>query len=77
MEPSQARAAVIELLAIVMEIEPATISDDALLDADLGADSLAVVEVVFGIEERYGRRLPDDVVRDVRTVSDLIAATAH
>lgn len=77
MESAQARAAVIELLAIVMEIDPATISDDALLEADLGADSLAVVEVVFGLEERYGRRLPDDVVRNVRTVADLIAATAH
>lgn len=77
MDPVQARVAIIELLAIVMEIEPTTIDPDARLDADLGADSLAVVEVVFGLEERYGIRLPDDVVRGLGTVSDLIAAASE
>ncbi|BBH18377.1 acyl carrier protein [Nocardioides baekrokdamisoli] len=76
MELGQARSAVVELLALVMELEPTRITDDALLEADLGADSLAVVEVVFGIEERHGIRLADDVVRGVRTVSDLVTAVA-
>ena len=76
MDFTQARASVVELLAIVMELEPSRIRDDSLLEADLGADSLGVVEVVFGLEERLGVRLPDDAVRGVRTVSDLIALVA-
>lgn len=67
-----ASTAVIDTLALVLSVEPSTIEETALL-AELGADSLAVVEVVFGLEERFGIRLPDDAVRGVRTVSDLVA----
>ena len=73
----QARGAVTRTLAVVLEMSPSAIADTALLEADLGADSLAVVEVVFGIEERYGVRLRDDLVRRVRTVEDLARAVAE
>ena len=71
---TQASAAVVDGLSTVLEIDPAGIAPEALLQDDLGADSLAVIEVVFTIEERHGVRLRDDVVRSVRTVADLITA---
>jgi acyl carrier protein len=67
-----ASTAVIDTLALVLSVDPSTIEETALL-AELDADSLAVVEVVFGLEERFGIQLPDDAVRGVRTVSDLVA----
>ncbi len=41
-----------------------------LLD-DLGADSLAVVELVMALEEEFGIEVPDDDVENIRTVKDV------
>jgi acyl carrier protein len=69
----QARAVVVEALARVLEIEPAHIRDEMVLTTDLGADSLAVVETVFGVEAQLGLRLRDEAVRGARTVADLVS----
>ena len=41
---------------------------------DLGADSLDVVEILMSIEDKYGITVPDDVVMEIKTVTDLIDA---
>ncbi len=47
---------------------------DLLLSEDLGLDSLAAIELGMAIEDEFEISLPDDVVVDVRTVSELVSA---
>ena len=51
------RAQVHAILAEQAMIEPAEVSDDQSL-ADLGIDSMGVVEAIFAIEEAFDIRVP-------------------
>ena len=45
--------------------------DKAFTD-DLDIDSLSMVEVVVAAEEKFGVKIPDDDVKDLRTVGDAV-----
>jgi acyl carrier protein len=53
-------------------VEVASLTPDAHLLDDLGADSLDVVELVMALEEEFGIEVPDDDVENIRTVSDVV-----
>ncbi len=40
---------------------------------DLGADSLAIVELVLALEENFNVKIPDDEVDGIKTVGDAVA----
>lgn len=40
---------------------------------DLDIDSLSMVEVVVAAEERFGVKIPDDDVKNLRTVQDAVS----
>jgi acyl carrier protein len=46
--------------------------DKAFTD-DLDIDSLSMVEVVVAAEEKFGVKIPDDDVKDLRTVGDAVS----
>jgi acyl carrier protein len=52
-------------------------ADDVQLDKsftdDLDVDSLSMVEVVVAAEEKFDVRIPDDAVKDLKTVGDAVA----
>ncbi len=50
------------------EVEPAKSFTD-----DLGADSLAIVELVLALEESFDIKIPDDEVDKIKTVGDAVA----
>jgi acyl carrier protein len=54
----------------------ATLSPHTSLYDDLGLDSLTVMELVAGLEERLGIELPDsnEFVSGLRTIGDLLEA---
>ncbi len=56
-----------ELLAKFFGIEPARLRPETSLD-ELGLDSLAAVELIFEIEERFGVRVPNERAAEFRTV---------
>ena len=64
-------------LADILEIDPADIAEgDSFLD-DLDADSLALIELVEGIEEELaeravGFRIEDEDLEDLRSVRDAV-----
>ncbi len=58
-------------LADYFEIDPATITRDTDFKADLQADSLALMELMFNLESETGLTLEDDVMEKVKTVGDL------
>ena len=42
------------------------------LVADLGIDSLGVMEIVADIEDKFRLSIPDDMLREVETVEDVV-----
>ncbi|MDX6297724.1 MAG: acyl carrier protein [Nocardioidaceae bacterium] len=52
-------------------------ADDVQLDKsfidDLDVDSLSMVEVVVAAEEQFGVKIPDDEVKNLKTVGDAVA----
>ncbi len=44
------------------------------LVADLGIDSLGVMEVVADLEDKFKLHIPDEALREVDTVGDVCAA---
>ena len=60
-----------ELIAGTLEVEPAQVTEDADLLADLGADSLALAHLLAVLEKRLQVRLPPERFADVETVRDL------
>jgi acyl carrier protein len=60
-----------ELVASTLEVDPTQITADADLWADLGADSLALANLLAALEERLQLRLPPERFSDVETVHDL------
>jgi acyl carrier protein len=66
-----------ELLADILEIEPSSISESSSFAEDLDADSLALIELVEGLEEELGERsvgfrIEDEDLEELRTVRDAI-----
>ncbi|MEI7860073.1 MAG: acyl carrier protein [Acidimicrobiales bacterium] len=66
-----------ELLADILEIEPSTISESSSFAEDLDADSLALIELVEGIEEELSERavdfrIDDEDLEELRTVRDAV-----
>jgi acyl carrier protein len=52
-------------------------ADDVQLDKsftdDLDVDSLSMVEVVVAAEEKFDVKIPDDEVKNLKTVGDAVA----
>jgi len=61
------------LVARTLKISPDQLRLEADLVADLGADSLAVVELMMALEEKLGVRIDDDEAEGLRTFGDALA----
>ncbi|MCH5157988.1 MAG: acyl carrier protein [Clostridiales bacterium] len=59
-------------LAEYFEIDPAKITPDTKFVDDLGADSLALMELMFNLENETGKTIEDDVMDTVKSVGDLV-----
>jgi acyl carrier protein len=63
-------------LAEVLEEVAGTPADQvvptAAFDKDLDIDSLTMVEVVVACEERFGVKIPDEALEQMRTVGDAV-----
>ncbi len=65
-----------DLAAIVEDIAgvpAADVQPEKSFVDDLDVDSLSMVEIVVAAEEKFGVRIPDDEVKNLRTVGDAVA----
>ena len=64
-----------DLAAIVEDIAGVSADDvqpDKSFVDDLDVDSLSMVEIVVAAEEKFGVRIPDDDVKNLKTVGDAV-----
>lgn len=67
------RAGLAEIVNEVAGIPPEDIQLDKSFTDDLDVDSLSMVEVVVAAEEKFNVKIPDDEVKNLKTVGDAIA----
>jgi acyl carrier protein len=78
MDADSVLAVVQAAVATVLEVDPATVTRDTRLRDDLGADSLALVEIVEIVEEQLAARAPgpfhiqDEELDGLRTVGEAV-----
>ena len=62
-----------EILEEVAGVAPADATPEKSFTDDLDVDSLSMVEVVVAAEEKFGVSIPDDEVKNLKTVGDAVA----
>ncbi|HEV7754596.1 MAG TPA: acyl carrier protein [Mycobacteriales bacterium] len=67
------RTGMAEILEEIADVQPDDVSDEKAFQDDLDVDSLSMVEVVVAAEERFGVKIPDDDVQNLRTVGDAVS----
>ena len=77
MDRTQVFELIRDRLADILEIEPGKIAEGASFSDDLGADSLALIELVEALEEELGERsvgfrIDDEDLEDLKTVRDAV-----
>lgn len=62
------RAAMSELF----EIDPSDIGPDSHLIDDLDLDSIDAIDMAARLQEITGRRVPEDALKAIRTIADVV-----
>ena len=60
----------INAIAEVLDLDKDKITADSKFVDDLGADSLDVLEIIMGIEDKFGIEIPTDQAESIVTVGD-------
>lgn len=61
-----------KILAKQLRIDPSRVQIDSRIQADLGADSLNILQLLMKIEDDYGIVIPDEELADFETVRDVV-----
>ncbi len=62
-----------EIVSQQLDVDKANIKEESAFIDDLGADSLAIVELVLAFEEQFEIDIPDEDTEKIRTVGDAIS----
>lgn len=61
-----------QIIAEHLGIDENTITENSKVIADLGADSLDIVELVMTIEDEFGVTVEEDDLQKIVTVGDIV-----
>ena len=67
------REGLADILEEVAGVNPDDVADEKSFTDELDVDSLAMVEVVVAAEEKFGVKIPDDEVANLKTVGDAVS----
>lgn len=70
---SDIEAQIKEIISEQLDVSEGDIELAKSFTDDLGADSLAIVELVLALEEKFGVKIPDDEVDGIKTVGDAVS----
>ena len=72
MDRADALSTIKDVAAEVLSVEPDQVTETARFKEDLDADSLDLVELVIGLEERFDIEVPEDDLDGVTTVGQAV-----
>jgi acyl carrier protein len=72
MDRDAALSTIREVATEVLSVEPERITESARFKEDLEADSLDLVELVMGLEERFDIEVPEEDLEGVETVGQAL-----
>ena len=72
MERDEALTAIRAVAVEVLSVQPESVVETARFAEDLDADSLDLVELVMGLEERFDVSIPEEDLEGVATVGDAV-----
>ncbi|MCR5784761.1 MAG: acyl carrier protein [Eubacterium sp.] len=61
-----------EIIVDTLSFDADDIKLESNLFDDLGADSLDAVELNMALEEEYGVSIPDEELKEIKTVKDIV-----
>ena len=64
---------VTNIVADILELEADAITETAVIIDDLGADSIAVMEIVMELESEYDFEVPTEDAVNLTTVAEIVA----
>lgn len=73
MSTEEIRAALADIVNEVAGVDTDDVQLDKSFVDDLDVDSLSMVEVVVEAEEKFGVTIPDDEVKNLKTVGDAVS----
>ena len=65
-------AGLAEIIEEVTGIEPSEVTPDKSFVDDLDIDSLSMVEIAVQTEDKYGVKIPDEQLAELKTVGDAV-----
>lgn len=71
-ERGDALVAIREVAVEILSVEPDAVVESARFAEDLDADSLDLVELVMGLEEKFEVSIPEEDLEGVATVGDAV-----
>jgi acyl carrier protein len=72
MERAEALTAIREVAVEVLSVDEGSVTEEARFKEDLDADSLDLVELVMGLEERFDITVPEEDLEGVATVGQAV-----
>jgi acyl carrier protein len=72
MERDEALGVLREVAVEILSVEPDQVNERARFKEDLDADSLDLVELVMGLEERFDISVPEEELEDVTTIGQAV-----
>lgn len=62
-----------DLIVDQLDADADSVTAEASIIDDLGADSLDVVDLISSVEDEFDVEIPDDKVESIKTVGDIVA----
>ncbi|NPB03487.1 MAG: acyl carrier protein [Thermotogae bacterium] len=72
MDRNEILAKIRDIVVEELGVTPDKVTENARFIEDLGADSIAVMELVMKMEEEFGLSIPDEDIEKLRTVGDVV-----
>lgn len=61
-----------KILCEQLDLEEEQVTEESEIIADLGADSLDIVDLVMTLEEEFDTEIPDEDIEGLRTIGDIV-----